>query len=189
VSVIFHLATRRDWERAASSGTYTTESMQRHGVIGWSSPAQHAAVANHLFAGRTDLVLLLIDTGRHGEKENPSGQRRNTEAILRIVQVDGADGGSPPLPWERSPCILDVELPEGGQVTTPVPAEFQGFTYVLEGEAAFGANRRRARPPQLALLGPGEEFTVTDAAPGTRFLLMTGQPYGEIPVFNGPYVD
>ena len=39
--------------------------------------------------------------------------------------------------------ILDVELPDGGQVTMPVPPEFQGFAYVLEGEAAFGANRRR----------------------------------------------
>jgi quercetin 2,3-dioxygenase len=80
-------------------------------------------------------------------------------------------------------------LPGGGQVTTPVPPGFQGFAYVLEGEAAFGANRRPARPAQLVLLGPGEEFAVTDAAPGTRFLLMTGQPYGEVPVFNGPFVD
>jgi len=30
---------------------------------------------------------------------------------------------------------------------------------------------------------------VTDAAPGTRFLLMAGEPYGEAPIFNGPYVD
>jgi redox-sensitive bicupin YhaK (pirin superfamily) len=85
--------------------------------------------------------------------------------------------------------ILDVELPGGGQVTTPVPPGFQGFAYVLEGEAAFGANQRRARPAQLVLLGPGDEFAVTDAAPGTRFLLMTGQPYGEVPAFNGPFVD
>ena len=85
--------------------------------------------------------------------------------------------------------ILDVELPTGGQATTPVPPGFQGFTHLLEGEAAFGANRRRARPAQLVLLGPGEELAVTDAAPGTRFLLMTGQPYGELPIFNGPYVD
>jgi quercetin 2,3-dioxygenase len=80
-------------------------------------------------------------------------------------------------------------LPEGGQVTTQVPAEFQGFAYVLEGEAAFGANRRRAKPPQLVLLCGGGEFTVTDAVPGTRYLLMTGKPYGEVPVFNGPFVD
>jgi redox-sensitive bicupin YhaK (pirin superfamily) len=39
------------------------------------------------------------------------------------------------------------------------------------------------------MLGPGWEFTVTDAVRGTRFLLMTGQPYGEVPVFNGPFVD
>jgi hypothetical protein len=32
-------------------------------------------------------------------------------------------------------------------------------------------------------------FTVTDATPETRFMLMAGRPYGEVPVFNGPYVD
>jgi hypothetical protein len=42
---------------------------------------------------------------------------------------------------------------------------------------------------QALLLGRGEEFSVTDASPGTRYLLMAGKPYGETPVFNGPYVD
>ena len=74
-------------------------------------------------------------------------------------------------------------------MTTPVPSEFQGFAYLLEDEGTFGANGRRATPPQLVVLGAGEEFTVTDAVPGTRFLLMAGKPYGEVPVFNGPYVD
>jgi hypothetical protein len=74
-------------------------------------------------------------------------------------------------------------------MTTPVPPDFQGFAYVLDGEAAFGANLRKARPPQLVLFGPGEDITVADAAPGTRFMLMAGKPYGEAPVFNGPFVD
>jgi len=60
---------------------------------------------------------------------------------------------------------------------------------VLGGEAAFGANRRRAQPAQLVVLGPGGSFRVTDAAPGTRYLLMAGQPIGEAPHFNGPFVD
>ena len=85
--------------------------------------------------------------------------------------------------------ILDVELPTGGQLTTPVPSEFQGFAYLVDGEAVFGASKRRARPPQTVLLGPGEELMVTDATPGTRFILMTGKPYGEVPMFNGPFVD
>jgi redox-sensitive bicupin YhaK (pirin superfamily) len=38
-------------------------------------------------------------------------------------------------------------------------------------------------------LGRGDEFRVTDASPGTRYMLMAGEPYGEVPVFNGPFVD
>ena len=30
---------------------------------------------------------------------------------------------------------------------------------------------------------------VEEASPGTRFLLMAGKPYGETPIYNGPYVD
>jgi quercetin 2,3-dioxygenase len=138
-------------------------------------------------------VLFWVNLARKDKQLEPSAQvvqpeqlpvRRQDDAIVRTLVGEGAAVrlGTPAL-------ILDVELPAGGQVTTPVPARFQGFAYVLEGEAAFGANRRRARPAQLVLLGPGEEFAVTDAAPGTRFLLMTGQPYGEVPVFNGPFVD
>jgi redox-sensitive bicupin YhaK (pirin superfamily) len=60
---------------------------------------------------------------------------------------------------------------------------------MLEGEAAFGDSMRRANVQQLVLLGPGDELRVTNASAGTRFMLMAGQPYGETPRFNGPYVD
>ena len=138
-------------------------------------------------------VLFWVNLARKDKQAEPSAQvvqpeqlpvRQQGDAIVRVLVGEGA-----PVRLGTPALILDVELPTGGQVTTPVPPGFQGFAYVLEGEAAFGANRRRARPAQLVLLGPGREFAVTDAAPGTRFLLMTGQPYGEAPLFNGPYVD
>src|SRR5205823_6431256 len=84
------------------------------------------------------------------------------DAIVRVLVGEGS-----PVRLGTPALILDVELPEGGNLVTPVPPEFQGFAYMLEGEAAFGANLRRARPPQLVLLGPGEEFTVTDATEGS----------------------
>jgi len=56
-------------------------------------------------------------------------------------------------------------------------------------EAGFGATTRRASRSQIAVLGPGRALTVVDAQPGTRFMLMAGKPYGEVPVFNGPFVD
>jgi quercetin 2,3-dioxygenase len=138
-------------------------------------------------------VLFWVNLARKDKQVEPSAQvlqpeqipvRNEGDAIVRVLVGEGSSVrlGTPAL-------ILDIELADGGEVTTAVPPEFQGFAYVLEGEAAFGANRRRAKPPQLVLLGPGEGFTVTDAAPGTRFLLMAGQPYEEMPVFNGPFVD
>jgi hypothetical protein len=138
-------------------------------------------------------VLFWVNLARKDKQLEPSAQvvqpteiptRQEGDAIVRVLVGEGS-----PVRLGTPALILDVELPTGGLVTTPVPAGFQGFAYVLEGQAAFGANRRRARPAQLVLLGPGEELAITDAAPGTRFLLMTGQPYGEVPVFNGPFVD
>jgi uncharacterized protein (DUF952 family) len=92
VSVIFHIASGRDWERATSSGTYTTESMHRHGVIACSLPAQHAAVANQLSAGRTDLVLLLIETDR----------------LQSEVRFEQADAHGQPVPNAYGPVNLDA---------------------------------------------------------------------------------
>ena len=38
-------------------------------------------------------------------------------------------------------------------------------------------------------VGPGGELAVGDGQAGTRFMIMAGKPYGETPIFNGPYVD
>ena len=138
-------------------------------------------------------VLFWVNLARSDKQAAPSAQVVQPEQLPVRQQGDATVrtlvGAGSPVRLGTPALLLDVELPGGGQASTPVPAGFQGFAYVLGGEAAFGANRRRATPAQLVLLGPGEEFAVTDAAPGTRFLLMTGQPYGEVPVFNGPYVD
>jgi redox-sensitive bicupin YhaK (pirin superfamily) len=153
--------------------------------------------ADELEEGQTDAefrgVLFWVNLARKDKQMEPSAQvlqpdqilvRQEGDATVRVLVGEGS-----PVRLGTPALILDIELPEGGEVTTQVPPDFQGFAYLLEGEAAFGSNRRVARPPQLVLLGRGDEFRATDAAPGTRYLLMAGKPYGEVPVFNGPYVD
>jgi redox-sensitive bicupin YhaK (pirin superfamily) len=110
--------------------------------------------------------------------------RHEGDATMRVLVGQGTvvELGTPGL-------ILDVVLPKGGAVSIPVQAGFNGFVHMLEGEASFGANRSRARRGQIAVLGPGDVLAVGDAQPGTRFMLMAGKPYGEAPLFNGPYVD
>jgi redox-sensitive bicupin YhaK (pirin superfamily) len=138
-------------------------------------------------------VLFWVNLARRDKQVDPSAQvllpeqlteRREGDATVRVLV-----GGGSPVELGTPALVLDVELPDGGAYSTPVPSDFQGFAYMLDGLATFGANLLQAKPPQIVVLGPGDELTVTDAAPGTRFLLMAGKPYREAPVFNGPFVD
>lgn len=138
-------------------------------------------------------VLFWVNLARKDKGVEPSAQllnpqdvpvRHEGEAIVRVLVGEGS-----PVELGTPGLILDVELPKGGSFSRTLPSDFNGFLYVLEGEASLGANRRRVSRSQIAVLGSGHEVTVVDAQPGTRFMLMAGKPYGEAPVYNGPYVD
>jgi len=115
---------------------------------------------------------------------NEIPERSEGDATIRVLVGEGS-----PVELGTPGLVFDVQLPDGGDVELPVPSGHNGFAYVLDGEASFGSNAGRATPPQLVLLGRGDSLTVADAAPGTRFLLMAGLPIGEIPIWNGPFVD
>ena len=138
-------------------------------------------------------VLFWVNLARKDKGAEPTAQllgpgdipvRQDGDAVVRTLVGEGS-----PVELGTPGLILDVELPDGGSFSSPVPSDFNGFVYVLEGEASFGINLARASRAQIALLGPGGALTVADAQPGTRFMLMAGKPYGETPVYNGPYVD
>jgi redox-sensitive bicupin YhaK (pirin superfamily) len=138
-------------------------------------------------------VLFWVNLARKDKGVEPTAQllqpqdipvREDGDATVRTLVGEGS-----PVALGTPGLILDVELPNGGSFSNPIPTDFTGFVYLLEGEADFGANRRRVRRSQIAVLGRGSAVTVADARAGTRFMLMAGKPYGETPVYNGPYVD
>jgi quercetin 2,3-dioxygenase len=138
-------------------------------------------------------ILFWVNLAREDKGAEPTAQvlqpgdvpvRQEGDATVRTLVGEGS-----PVELGTPGLILDVDLPSGGAFGTPIPSDFNGFVYMLEGEATFGANRRSARRSQIAVLGPGGDLTVEDAQPGTRFMLMAGRPYGETPIYNGPYVD
>src|ERR671937_2030335 len=104
-------------------------------------------------------VLFWVNLARKDKDAEPTAkvldrdripQRREGDAIVRTLVGEGS-----PIRLGTPASIVDVELPHGGAVTLPVPRGYQGFAYLLDGEATFGSNARRAVPPQLVLLGEG----------------------------------
>lgn len=123
-------------------------------------------------------VLFWVNLARKDKGAEPTAQilqpqdvpvRHEGDAIVRVLVGEGS-----PVELGTPGLILDVELPKGGSFNSLIRAAFNGFVYMLEGEASFGANTRRAHRSQIAVLGPGRALTVIDAQPGTRFLLMPG---------------
>jgi quercetin 2,3-dioxygenase len=138
-------------------------------------------------------VLFWVNLARKDKGAEPSAQlvqpqdvpvRQEGDATVRVLVGEGS-----PVELGTAGLILDVELPRGGAFSRQIPADFNAFVYVLEGEASFGASQQRASRSQIAVLGAGQALSVVSAAPGTRFMLMAGKPYGETPIYNGPYVD
>lgn len=69
MSLIYHIATRADWERARRDGQYTTstigKTLAEEGFIHASRAEQVAGVANTFYRGLPDdLLLLVIDAGQ-----------------------------------------------------------------------------------------------------------------------------
>jgi len=67
-SVIYHIATRADWERAVKDGVYTRSSVDKtlaeEGFIHASQASQVSRSANKFYRDIPgDLVILVIDTG------------------------------------------------------------------------------------------------------------------------------
>ncbi|HKO84707.1 MAG TPA: hypothetical protein VJ140_09105 [Actinomycetota bacterium] len=58
---------------------------------------------------------------------------RQGDATVRVLVGEGS-----PVRLGTPALILDVELPDGGQLATPVPPEFQGFVYLLAAKRSSG---------------------------------------------------
>lgn len=61
---ILHMTERRAWQAAQKSGVYTAVSLTTEGFIHCSTADQLLGVANSLYHGQPDLVILVIDPAR-----------------------------------------------------------------------------------------------------------------------------
>ena len=109
--VFFHIIGHDAWREAKAAGRYAPDSLATEGFIHLSLKSQITRPANLLYAGRTDLALLVIDgdqleenvvmePGSHGEAEHfPHlyGQLP-LEAVVDVVDFPPGPNGQFHLP-------------------------------------------------------------------------------------------
>jgi uncharacterized protein (DUF952 family) len=106
MSWIYHMTSANQAREAQRTGLYEPEAFGREGFIHCSYAHQVSAVANRIFRGRPDLVLLEIDPARLGcgvVDENLEGGselyphvygRLRMSAVLRILEFPCDSSGS-----------------------------------------------------------------------------------------------
>ncbi|MBI1280405.1 MAG: DUF952 domain-containing protein [Anaerolineaceae bacterium] len=108
MTIIYHILTVSDWETAKAAGSYHPPSLDDEGFIHAAYVSQTLDVANILYPGQTDLVLLCIElskvTARFQEDlvEFPPGTKSlhphfyealNTNSVVKVVDFPvGVDG-------------------------------------------------------------------------------------------------
>jgi uncharacterized protein (DUF952 family) len=61
MTTLLHITSREQWQTAQAAGIYRGDTLKTDGFIHCSLAAQVIDVANTLYQGRDDLVLLVID--------------------------------------------------------------------------------------------------------------------------------
>jgi uncharacterized protein (DUF952 family) len=110
--LIYHIASRADWQSAQKNGSYTADSLAAEGFIHCSKAEQVAGVAERFYAGRRGLVLLVIDPQRlSSDLRYEAGSDKPDELFPHIYG---------PLNLEAVASILDFE-PDFAKTWTPPP--------------------------------------------------------------------
>ena len=116
--MIFHICTDQDWQRARVAGRYAPAGLPADGFVHCSDPGTVHLPANHLYAARTDLVLLQIDPAQldvpvrwePGVAEDPAGPwfphvygSINLSAVVAVLPFRPNAGGGRFTPVQPEP--------------------------------------------------------------------------------------
>jgi len=113
---LYHITSAEQAHAARQSGTYRPAGFAAEGFMHCSYRHQVSGVANRLFGGRADLVVLEID-------------RRRLSCKVVDENLEGGDELFPhvygPLPMSAVTSILPLPCGEGGRFEFPAGARVQ----------------------------------------------------------------
>ena len=117
--VLLHICGTADWEAARDAGELRPRSLAEHGFVHLSTPEQVLLPAHRVYAGRVDLVLLVVDPGELGpsvrwEEGVPPEPGQLFPHLYAPLPV-GAVVAVVPFPWDPEVGFrLPGDVPGGG---------------------------------------------------------------------------
>jgi redox-sensitive bicupin YhaK (pirin superfamily) len=114
-------------------------------------------------------------------------------ASIRLVS-GGLEGVVAPTRNHTPVQYLDMQLDAGARTTVSIPAEHNGFIYMIEGTSRFGSPSETGTTEQVLWLdypaasARGLSTLEIVAEAPSRFLVVTGTPLRERVVAYGPFV-
>jgi redox-sensitive bicupin YhaK (pirin superfamily) len=121
----------------------------------------------------------------------PSARSEDGRVSVRVIA--GEAFGARAVIETRTPIMyLHFTIQPGGRVSQPVPADFNAFAYVVEGEGLFGPEAERGGDGQMVIFEPGGDLielaNADSSAAPLEVLLVGGVPLGEPVARYGPFV-
>ena len=110
MALILHITQRSAWDAARENGSYPQPPIPPDGFVHCSRPDQVIRVANYIFRGQRDLVLLCIDTNQLTATLDPAGQEEgerdfphiygqvNLDAVVAVLDFPPDEDGAFALP-------------------------------------------------------------------------------------------
>lgn len=147
MDVILHITTYEAWQTAQENGVYEPPSLATEGFIHCSTAEQAVGVANALYRGQTDLVLLAIDADK-------------TRAALRYEDCYEAGQEFPhlygPLNLDAVVQVLPFPPDDDGRFSLPEPLKGRGELTAADYPIL------EFDPSPAALIEPGEILAPID---------------------------
>ena len=168
------------------------------GVVHAEMPAEEFALAG----GRMHGFQLWVNLPKRDKLMHPRYQEIPASQIPKAISADGLVKvnviagkamGKEAVIETRTPIIyLHYRIEPGGAATQQVPATYNAFAYLVEGEGLFGAESESAGDGQMVLFAQdGDEVRIENPADATatlEVLLIAGVPLNEPVARYGPFV-
>lgn len=118
--------------------------------------------------------------------------RREPGAEVRVFSGTSGKVAGPALNYTPV-TMVELRLDHGARVAQELPAEYNGFIYIIEGSGRFGregtvGHRDQTLWLERTLDGDGESSVSIEASTPLRAVLIAGMPLGEPVVARGPFV-